>query len=64
MQSLELIDKDMFYISGLSSAGSSAAVNWVAKFSGSGNTVSVVPVIIAKCSKILHVKPGRNIQIE
>jgi len=64
IQSLELIDKDMFYISGLSSAGSSAAVNWVCKFSGASNTLSVVPVIIAKMSKVLHVKPGRQIMIE
>jgi hypothetical protein len=34
IQSLELIDKDVFYISGLSSAGSSCSINWVAKFSG------------------------------
>jgi len=64
MQSLELIDKDMFYISGLSSAGSSCVVILVCKFSGSSNTVSVVPVIIAKMSKVLHVKPGRVILVE
>jgi hypothetical protein len=64
IQSLELIDKDVFYISGLSSAGSSCAVNWVAKFSGNSNTLSVVPVIIAKMSKVLHVKAGRQIMVE
>jgi hypothetical protein len=64
MQSLELIDKDMFYISGLSSAGSSCAVNWSCTFSGSSNTLSVTPVIVAKMSKVLHIKPGRAIQIE
>jgi len=63
-QSLELIDKDSFYISGLSSQGSSCAVNWVATFSGASNTLQVTPVIIAKLSKILHVKPGRQIMIE
>ena len=64
IQSLELIDKDVFYISGLSSAGSSCSINWVAKFSGNSNTLSVVPVIIAKCSKVLHVKAGRQILVE
>ena len=64
MQSLELIDKDQFYISGLSSAGSSCSVNWACTFSGASNTLSVTPVIIAKMSKLLHVKSGRNIQIE
>jgi len=64
MQSLELIDKDQFYISGLSSAGSSCAVNWTATFTGSSNTLSVTPVIVAKCSKVLHVKAGRAISVE
>ena len=64
IQSLELIDKDAFYISGLSSAGSSCSVNWVCKFTGSSNTLSVVPVIVAKMSKVLHVKPGRQIMVE
>jgi hypothetical protein len=64
MQSLELIDKDQFYISGLSSAGSSCAVNWAATFSGASNTLSVTPVIVAKMSKVLHIKPGRQIMVE
>jgi len=64
MQSLELIDKDQFYISGLSSAGSSCAINWVATFSGASNTLAVVPVIVAKLSKVLHVGKGREISIE
>ena len=64
MQSLELIDKDQFYISGLSSAGSSCAINWVATFSGSSNTLAVVPVIVAKLSKVLHVGKGREISVE
>ena len=64
MQSLELIDKDQFYISGLSSAGSSCAVNWSATFSGTSNTLNVTPVIVAKMSKVLHIKPGRQIMVE
>lgn len=63
-QSLELIDKDSFYISGLSSSGSSCAINWQATFNGTDNGVVVVPVIIAKLSRILNIKPGRMVYIE
>jgi len=63
-QSLELIDKDQFYISGLSSQGSSCSINWKAEFEGSGNTMSITPVIISKLSKVLHIKQGRQIFVE
>lgn len=64
MQSLELIDKDSFYISGLSSSGSSCAINWKCSFEGATNTVKVIPVIITKLSRILHIKAGRSIFVE
>lgn len=65
IQSLELIDKDKFFISGLSSSGSSCAINWKATFDGaSTHTVAVIPVIIAKLSRVLHIKAGRQISIE
>lgn len=64
LQSLELIDKDNFYISGLSSAGSSCAINWRATFTGASNTLSVVPVLVARMKKICHVKAGRGIMVE
>ena len=64
MQSLELIDKDSFYISGLSSSGSSCAINWKCTFEGTSNTVKVIPVIITKLSRILHIKAGRSIFVE
>lgn len=63
MQSLELIDKDADFISGLSSAGSSCAVNAYVKFAGDA-TYDITPVMIAKSTKILHVKAGRQISIE
>ncbi len=62
-QSLQLIDKDQFNISGLSSAGSSCSINWSCKFKGNA-TYDITPVIIAKLSKVLHVKAGRNISVE
>jgi hypothetical protein len=61
-QSLELIDKDQYYLSGLSSAGSSCAVNCNIKFAG--GAYNIVPIMIAKMSKILHVKAGRGISVE
>lgn len=64
IQSLELIDKDTFFISGLSSSGSSCAINWKATFDGASNTVKVVPVIIAKLSRVLNIRAGRQISIE
>lgn len=63
-QSLELIDKDSFYISGLSSSGSSCAINWQATFNGVSNDVVIVPIIIAKLSRILNIKSGRQIYVE
>lgn len=63
-QSLELIDKDNFFISGLSSSGSSCAINWQATFAGADNGVIVVPVIIAKLSRVLNIKAGRQIYVE
>lgn len=62
-QSLQLIDKDQFNISGLSSAGSSCSINWSAKFRGNAS-YEITPVIIAKLSKILHVRAGRSISVE
>lgn len=64
IQSLELIDKDQFYISGLSSSGSSCSINWRATFLGSTNTVKIVPVIICKLSRVLNIGAGRNISVE
>ena len=62
-QSLSLIDKDQYYISGLSSAGSSCAVNAVVSFD-SDATYKITPVLIAKMTKVLHVKNGRMISVE
>ena len=62
-QSLELINRDEFYISGLSSQGSSVSVNWKAEFEGTNNTLEVIPVVIAKISRVLQVRPGRQISV-
>ena len=62
-QSLELINKDEFMLSGLSSAGSSCAINWTCKFAGNAS-YDVTPILITKMSKIVHVKPGRMCYVE
>jgi hypothetical protein len=64
IQSLELIDKNNFFISGLSSSGSSCSINWVCKFEGASNTVKVIPVIIAKLHRVLNIRSGRQVSIE
>jgi len=64
LQSLELIDKDGFYISGLSSSGSSCAINWTCTFDGASNGVIIVPVIVAKLSRVLNIGKGRSIYVE
>lgn len=64
IQSLELLDKDVFYISGLSSSGSSCSINWTCKFNGASNTVPIIPVILCKLSRILHIGTGRQITVE
>jgi len=62
-QSLSLVDKEQFLISGLSSAGSSCAINWACKFKGN-STYDITPVLIAKLSKVLHIKSGRMVFVE
>lgn len=62
-QSLSLVDKEQFLISGLSSAGSSCSVNWTCKFKGNA-TYEITPVLIAKLSKVLHIKSGRMVSVE
>ena len=62
-QSLSLLDREKYYISGLSSAGSSAAINWVCDFTGA-STMAVTPVLIFKLQKVLHIGAGRSIFVE
>jgi hypothetical protein len=61
-QSFELINPDVFYLSGLNSQGASVSINWIATF-GTTSTFKVNPVLIAKTSRILQVNPGRQIQV-
>ena len=63
MQSLNLDDPDVAYISGINTSGASASINWDCKFTGSSNTLSIVPVMITKLTKVLRVGRGRQISV-
>lgn len=63
LQALNLDDPDVAYISGLNTSGASASINWDCKFTGGSNTLSVVPVMITKLTKVLKVGRGRQISV-
>jgi hypothetical protein len=63
LQSLNLDDPDTAYISGLNTSGASCSINWACTFTGSSNTLSVVPVMITKLTKVLKVGRGRQISV-
>lgn len=63
LQALNLDDPDVAYISGLNTSGASASINWNCTFTGSSNTLSVVPVMITKLTKVLKVSKGRQISV-
>jgi hypothetical protein len=54
--------KDMF-ISGLNSLGSTLTISWNAGFNGASNSQTAIPVMYARCSKILRVNTGRNLTV-
>ena len=62
MQDLSLLNPATFYLSGINSAGSSVSLNWKAQFN-SFATVDCFPILIIKCSRILSISDGRQIQI-
>jgi len=60
---LTIQDSKEFWVSGLNSLGSTLTISWNATFSGSGNAQTTVPILYARLSKVLSVKPGRNISV-
>ena len=63
LQALNLEDPDTAYISGLNTSGASCSINWACTFTGASNTLSVVPVMITKLTKVLRVGRGRQISV-
>jgi hypothetical protein len=62
MQDLSLLNPSTFYLSGINSAGSSISINWKATFN-SFCAVDAYPVLMIKCSRIMTISSGRQIQI-
>lgn len=62
IQDLSLINPATFYLSGINSAGSSVSLNWKATFN-SFCAVDSYPMLLIKCSKIMTISSGRQIQI-
>lgn len=62
MQDLSLLNPATFYLSGINSAGSSISINWKATFNSFAG-VDAYPLLIVKCSRILNISAGRQIQV-
>jgi hypothetical protein len=62
MQDLSLLNASVFYLSGINSAGSSISINWKATFNAFA-TIDAYPILIVKCSRILNISDGRQIQV-
>ena len=60
---LTIQDTKDFWISGLNSLGSTLTITWEANFNGSSNSQLCIPVLYARCSKILKIERGRNISV-
>jgi hypothetical protein len=63
IEDLTIQDNKEFWISGLNSLGSTLTISWDATFNGSSNSQTTVPILYARLSKVLQVKPGRNISV-
>ena len=62
IQDLSLLNPSTFYLSGINSAGSSVSINWKATFNAFA-TVDTYPILMIKCSKVLTISNGRQIQV-
>jgi len=60
---LTIQDTKDFWISGLNSLGSTLTITWDANFSGSSNSQTCIPVLYARCSKVLNIQAGRQISV-
>lgn len=63
IEDLTIQDNKDFWISGLNSLGSTLTITWDCNFNGASNSQTTVPILYARLSKVLQVKPGRNISV-
>jgi hypothetical protein len=61
-QSFELINPDVFYLSGMNTQGSSVSLQWNATFDPAC-TFTINPILIAKTSRIMEVRSGRQVAV-
>lgn len=61
-QDLSLLNPSTFYLSGINSAGSSISINWKATFNAFA-TIDAYPLLVVKCSRIMNISDGRQIQV-
>jgi hypothetical protein len=61
-QDLSLLNPQTFYLSGINSAGSSISINWKATFNPFC-ACDAYPLLVIKCSRIMNISSGRQIQI-
>jgi hypothetical protein len=62
IQDLSLLNPSVFYLSGINSAGSSISINWKAQFNAFAN-IDCFPLLVVKCSRIMNISEGRQIQV-
>ena len=62
IQDLSLLNPQSFYLSGINSAGSSVSINFKATFNQYAN-IDCFPLLVVKCSRILNISNGRQIQV-
>lgn len=62
IQDLSLLNPSTFYLSGINSAGSSISINWKATFNAFC-AQDTYPLLVVKCSRILNISDGRQIQV-
>jgi hypothetical protein len=61
-QDLSLLNPQTFYLSGINSAGSSISINWKATFNAFC-AQDAYPLLVIKCSRIMNISDGRQIQV-
>lgn len=60
---LTIQDNSGFFISGLNTIGATNTITWTATFNGSSNSQTAIPILFARLTKVLEVRPGRQIMV-
>ncbi len=60
---LTIQDNREFFVSGLNSLGSTLTTTWEENFNGGSNSQTCLPIIYARCTKLLQVRAGRQLTV-